>query len=119
MEDIYRLKSELRNKDQLIESFVSIAVAQAKHISYLRSSSLAFTLLLGVTGGLGFRGQPSMLGLAARWHHTGLLEVPAADIRHSSEREHAAPGTTTTDAAVLGRRQIIWRSPGERGFRPR
>ncbi|XP_065809456.1 uncharacterized protein [Labrus bergylta] len=40
-DDIQRLKSELRNKDHLIEGFVSVAAAQSKHISYMQSSSLA------------------------------------------------------------------------------
>lgn len=39
--DLHHLKSELQKKDQLIESFVSVATAQAKHISHLRPSSLA------------------------------------------------------------------------------
>uniref|UniRef100_A0A0F8AZE7 SGNH hydrolase-type esterase domain-containing protein n=1 Tax=Larimichthys crocea TaxID=215358 RepID=A0A0F8AZE7_LARCR len=37
--EIQRLESELRKRDQLIEGFVSVAAAQSKHISHLQSST--------------------------------------------------------------------------------
>jgi len=39
-DDIHRLKSELRAKDQ-IDGFVSVTATQAKHISFMQSSSPA------------------------------------------------------------------------------
>uniref|UniRef100_A0A3P8WJD6 Uncharacterized protein n=1 Tax=Cynoglossus semilaevis TaxID=244447 RepID=A0A3P8WJD6_CYNSE len=39
--EINRLESELRKRDQLIEGFISVAAAQSKHISHLQS--LTFT----------------------------------------------------------------------------
>ncbi len=106
-EDIQCLKSELRNKEQLIESFVSVAAAQAKHISYLRSSTLALPVARSPSSLVSqvVSARTATLPWLASLHTSTILvcpEVPAADSRHSSERERdvGAPGTSTTAAAL-------------------
>ena len=105
-EDIHHLKTELRKKDQLIDSFISIAAAQAKHISRMQSSSLVAPAARSLSSPMSHLISASAATLP--WlpsMHTGTSrpESPEAEVDgHSSERELVvgAPDTTTSAAAL-------------------
>ncbi|KAG7999783.1 hypothetical protein GBF38_000164 [Nibea albiflora] len=90
--EIHRLESELRKRDQLTEGFVSVAAAQSKHISHLQSStSTSFTHVSGghppladndahrlftsicPPGGPSMRKERPLLGPGDRSHHQGCI----------------------------------------------
>lgn len=49
--NIHRLQNNIREKEKLIDGFISVALAQSKLISYMESSRALSLLLPGSTGG--------------------------------------------------------------------
>ncbi|KAM7390872.1 hypothetical protein PAMA_008866 [Pampus argenteus] len=85
--EIHRLESELRKRDQLIEGFVSVAAAQSKHISHLQSST--FTAPPAPSPPSSMSPVVSDSAATLPWQatmHTGTSPLPARPEDHPCEK---------------------------------
>lgn len=111
---ICHLRTELQDKDQLIERFISIA-AQAKHISYIQNSSLLIqiALLPSIMAGLGLSGHSSLADFSTyQYCLSGETLKPKSvtvPLNHSWPQKHRSPTTFPLNRD----RKLIWRSQWE------